>query len=157
MKEKIDTIYCDMDGVLVDFRAGCEEIGAIDGTFVDWQKVHEYGSDFWANLPWTKEGEHFYKWLNKYCKEQNIDLCILSQVNYEDGANGKMEWLMNNTRVPHKNIYIVGTNKSKTKFATNGSLLIDDYSKNVEAFIVAGGQAIKFNNPAQVRNELLML
>ncbi|MBO7691326.1 MAG: hypothetical protein J6T10_01670 [Methanobrevibacter sp.] len=153
----IDTIYLDMDGCIVDFRKGCEELDAIEGYKVDWEKVHANGIDFWANLPWTPEGERFYKWLEKYCDEQGIDLCILSQVNYDEGVQGKYEWLMNNTRVPNKNIYIVKTGKAKAKYASNSSLLIDDFGKNIESFVMAGGKGIKFESPGQVRQELMKL
>ena len=108
MANKIDTIYCDLDGVLVDFRGGCKELNAINGYNVDWEKVHDAGIDFWANLNWTKEGERFYKWLEKFCDEEGIDLCILSQVSYNDGVFGKLEWIRNNMpKMPNKNIYFV--------------------------------------------------
>ena len=93
---KIDTIYLDMDGVIVDFLSGCKSINAWDGGYkVDWPKIHAAGPEFWADLPWTKEGEKFYYWLEKFCDEQGIELCILSQVGYQDGVTGKLEWLRN--------------------------------------------------------------
>ena len=154
-KNKIDTIYLDMDGVLVDFRQGCQELDAIEGYKVDWAKVHSAGIDFWANLPWTFEGERFYKWLEKFCDEEGIDLCILSQVNYDDGVNGKIEWLMANTKVPNKNIYIVKNGKAKAKYANEHSLLIDDFGKNIEHFIMAGGFGLKYESAGQARQALL--
>ena len=144
-----------MDGVITDFCGACEEIHAIEHYKVDWEKIHQAGIDFWSNMKWTKEGEKFYKWLEKFCDESGIDLCILSQVNYSEGVTGKMEWLMANTKVPNKNIYIVKTGKSKAKFANNSSLLIDDFGKNIEAFVLAGGVGIKFENPAQAKQKLL--
>jgi len=144
-----------MDGVITDFCGACEEIDAIEHYKVDWEKIHQAGIDFWSNMKWTKEGEKFYKWLEKFCDESGIDLCILSQVNYSEGVTGKMEWLMANTKVPNKNIYIVKNGKSKAKFANNSSLLIDDFGKNIEAFVLAGGVGIKFENPAQAKQKLL--
>ncbi len=157
MRTKIDTIYCDMDGVLVDFRKGCEALNAIEGYVVDWPVVHAAGAEFWAELPWTPEGERFYYWLEKFCDQQGIELCILSQVTYEDGVQGKLEWLRNNCRVPNKNIYIVKKGSDKAKFANDTSLLIDDFGKNIEAFVMAGGKAIKFKSAGQARQELLGL
>ena len=46
-------------------------------------------------------------------------------------------------------IYFVDRNTDKIHFAEETSLLIDDYGKNIEKFIQAGGQAIKFNNSAK--------
>jgi hypothetical protein len=89
--------------------------------------------------------------------DEGIDLCILSQVNYNDGVNGKIEWLMANTKIPNKNIYIVKTGKAKAKYANNQSLLIDDFGKNIESFVLAGGFGIKFESPGQARQALLEL
>lgn len=154
---KIDTIYLDMDGVICDFCGACADIDAIEHYKVDWEKVHAAGIDFWANMKWTNEGERFYKWLEKFCDEEGIDLCILSQVNYNDGVNGKIEWLMANTKVPNKNIYIVKNGKAKAKFANSSSLLIDDFGKNIEAFVLAGGVGVKFESPGQCRQALLQI
>lgn len=153
----IKTIYLDMDGVIVDFRKGCEEIDAIQGYKVDWTKVRAAGLEFWANLPWTTDGQKFYKWLEKFCDEQHIDLCILSSVNFNDGVNGKYEWILNNTRIPNKNIYIVSNGKAKAKYANKTSLLIDDFGKNIEAFIMADGLGIKFKSAQQAKEELLAI
>lgn len=155
--KNINTIYLDMDGVICDFCGACKDIDAIEHYKVDWEKVHSAGIDFWANMAWTNEGQKFYKWLEKFCDEEGIDLCILSQVNYSDGVNGKIEWLMANTKVPNKNIYIVKTGKAKAKYANNQSLLIDDFGKNIEAFVLAGGFGIKFESPGQVKQALLDL
>ena len=155
MSNNIDTIYLDLDGVICDFRKGCERLGAIEGYVVDWEKVHAEGSLFWAELEWTEDGQKFYNWLERFCDEQGIDLCILSQVAYQDGIDGKYEWLRNNTRIPNKNIYIVKTGKAKSKFACPNALLIDDFGKNVEHFILGGGKAIKFNNAKQAKTDIL--
>lgn len=144
-------------GVITDFRGACKELSAIEHYKVDWEKVHAAGIDFWAYMKWTEEGERFYYWLEKFCDERGIELCILSQVTYDDGVNGKLEWLRNNCRIPNKNIYIVKSGKDKAKFAAPKSLLIDDFGKNIEAFIMAGGKGIKFENPGQTRQALLNL
>jgi hypothetical protein len=64
---------------------------------------------------------------------------------------------MANTKVPNKNIYIVKTGKAKAKYANNQSLLIDDFGKNIESFVLAGGFGIKFESPGQARQALLDL
>ena len=108
-------------------------------------------------MKWTEEGEKFYRWMEKFCDEEGIDLCILTAVNFADGIDGKIEWLLANTKVPNKNIYIVKNGKAKAKFATKDSLLIDDFGKNIEWFILAGGQGIKYKSAQQVKNDLLDL
>lgn len=153
---KIETIYLDMDGVIADFRKGCEQLNAIQGTKVDWDIVHKEGSAFWANLDWCEGAQPFYKWLVRFCKEQRIDLCILSAINYEAGVEGKREWLDKNCpEIPNQNRYFAKSGKDKTKFANKNALLIDDFGKNIERYIMAGGQGILYKDPADARDRLL--
>lgn len=153
---KINTIFLDMDGVIADFRKGCENLNAIQGTKVDWEIVHKAGSDFWANLDWCEGGQKFYKWLVKFCKEQNIDLCILSAINYDAGMQGKQDWLDKNCpEIPRQNRYFSTFGKEKVKYANKTSLLIDDFGKNIERFIMAGGQGIVYTDPTDAMNKVL--
>lgn len=154
-KNRINTIYLDMDGVICDFCGACEKIEAIEGRKVDWGKVHAAGADFWSTMGWLDGGEKFYNWLDKLCRNEGIDLCILSQVNYTDGVNGKLDWLMANTRVPNKNIYIVKNGRTKASYANDQSLLIDDFGKNVEKFVIAGGYGVKFENVEQAKRAVM--
>lgn len=154
----IQTIYLDMDGVISDFKKGCEEIDAIDGTKVDWPKIHELGPNFWAELPWTKDGEKLVKWLIKFCNDSKIDLCILSAVNYSDGVKGKQTWL--DEKIPtlsKQNRYFVKFGRDKAKYANKTSLLIDDFGKNIEGFVMAGGEGIKYKTFEQCRDDLMSI
>ena len=154
----INTIYCDLDGVLTDFRKGCENLDAIEGTKVDWAKVHKLGPDFWADLDWTSDGKEFIDWLVKFCKDCSIDLCILSAVNYSDGVKGKQIWIDEKIpSVPKQNRYFVRFGKDKVKYAAKNALLIDDYGKNVEGFIMAGGQGVRYKNFQQAKEEIIAL
>lgn len=153
----IRTIYLDMDDVIVDFRKGCEKYDAIEGKKVDWKIIHSLGKDFWAELEWFKDGEQFYNWLADFCKKNKIDLCILSSVGYQDGIDGKQVWLDNHTAVPKNNRYIVRIGRDKAKFAEPDALLIDDFGKNIEAFVMAGGQAIRYTGMEQAKQDLMEL
>jgi len=154
----IKTIYLDMDGVLTDFRRGCEDQDAIQGTKVDWPKIHKLGAGFWADLEWLEGSEAFYKWLVNYCKEQKLDLCILSAVNYSEGVAGKQAWLDKHCpEIPKQNRYFVNFGKLKNKYASETAALIDDFGKNIEAFIMASGRGIKFENPTQAKEEVTRL
>ena len=70
----ITTIYLDMDGVIVDFRKQCEKYKCIEGTKIDWSIIHKAGPEFWEECPWTESGESFYKWLDRFCKEEDISV-----------------------------------------------------------------------------------
>lgn len=147
-----------MDGVLTNFRKGCEDHDAIEGTKVDWEKIHKLGSDFWAELEWLDGSDKFYRWLLKYCKSMKYDLCVLSAVNYADGVAGKHEWLdAHCPEIPRQNRYFAKLGRMKNKYATDNALLIDDFGKNIEAFVMAGGKGVKFDNPAQAKADIIRL
>lgn len=151
----IKTIYCDMDGVLTDFVKGAQKADAINGKVVDWKKINKLGSAFWAELEWTKDGQQFINWLRKLCTESKIDLCILSSVGREEGVKGKQMWLDEKTPfISKQNRYFVKRGSDKGKYASRSSILIDDFGKNIEAFIMAGGQAVKYENFNQARDEI---
>ena len=98
-----------------------------------------------------------YAWLYKYCIERRINLCILSAIGFREGKVGKQQWLESHVNINPMCIYFVDKNEDKLRFAEETSLLIDDYNKNIEKFIQAGGQAIKFNNSAKEVIEKLNL
>lgn len=152
----IKTIFIDMDGVLTNFVKGAQDAEAIDGKKVDWGKIHNLGSDFWANLEWVNGSKDFYKWLVQFAKEQHIELCILSAVNYDAGVSGKNAWL--DTHCPEISMqcrYFTKAGKLKSRYAAKDALLIDDFGKNVEAFIMAGGLGVKFENPVKAKDEII--
>lgn len=164
----IKTIYLDMDGVIADFEKGCKDGGIMgDNGRPIWPKLFKAGPDFWSNLAWMPGAQTFYTWLNKFCKDNKIDLCILSaagKTGWKAADTGKKDWLAKNCPdIPQQNIYIVQTGdgvsaaEKKAKHAKDNALLIDDFGKNINAFIMAGGQAIKYEDPKKVRDAILEL
>ena len=58
------TIFCDLDGVLVDFNAGVTRLlgkppDQVPGRLL-WPAIHRQ-SDFYRNLPWTPDGEALWE------------------------------------------------------------------------------------------------
>lgn len=148
----IKTIFLDMDGVLVDFTNAAVEANCLDlkNRKVDWNILNALGPKFWEDLEWLNEGKKLYEFLVEFCKEHDIDLCILSAVGRTSGKEGKKLWLKKwNVKINPMNVYIVNRGTDKAKFADPESLLIDDYSKNINEFIQAGGEGVKFKNNAQ--------
>ena len=145
----IKTIYLDMDGVLCDFKSAVVDKNIYNPTknTINWDLLKS--SEFWANLQWIREGQRLYAWLFKFCIEQKITLCILSSIGFREGKVGKQQWIENHITINPMCIYFVDRNTDKIHFAEENALLIDDYGKNIEKFIQAGGQAIKFNNNAK--------
>lgn len=147
----IKQIYVDMDGVLCDFEKAAVEAKVLDlkSRKVDWPTLRALGTKFWAELEWINEGKKLYDFLKTFTKEHKIDLCILSSVASSFGKEGKKEWLSTNTTINPMNFYIVNKPADKKDFADGESILIDDYGKNIQEFIHAGGHGIKFKNNAE--------
>lgn len=157
----IQTIYLDMDGVIVDFRKKCESMNCIEGTHVDWKVVHEEGPKFWETMDWTHQGEAFYKWLDRFCKEEDIDLYILSAVAFEDGVIGKKNWLRRHTNIDLHHTIIVPFGYShngrsgKEIYANKDSILIDDFTKNGAAWEKKGGIFVHYTSPEDAKMKIL--
>lgn len=146
-----------MDGVIVNFRGQCEKFNCIKRNDVNWDIVKGGGSEFWENMEWLPEGKEFFTWLIKICEEENIDLYILSAVNYDAGKVGKINWLKQNTNINKHHIILTDTGEEKSYYADQDSVLIDDFKKNCENFTQAGGKAIKYETPNMAQDELLIL
>lgn len=147
----IEQIYLDMDGVLCDFETAAVNLGLLDikNRKVDWQGLKAEGTRFWEGLDWKPEGMKLYEFLEDFCKEHHIDLCILTSIMSMEGKEGKRNWIRKNTSIPAINVNVVSMATAKKRYAEKTSLLIDDYNKNVQEFIQAGGNAIKFRNDAE--------
>lgn len=148
-------IYCDMDGVLVDFVTGYEKFmgkptGQIYKTPEErkqfWDdfnntveqrgmKEHQY----WAGLPPLKNGLLLWKKIKKF------DPIILSAPSYNvaESKKGKLIWVKKYLGNPPTII-----NYQKQKWATPTSILIDDRKDFITKWEAAGGIGIlhKDNN-----------
>jgi uncharacterized HAD superfamily protein len=94
---------------------------------------------------------------SEICKEENIDLYILSSVNFSDGKLGKLNWIKKHTDIDRHHIIITNLGKEKEYYADQTSILIDDFRKNCEAFANGGGQFVKYETPRQTKEDLLNL
>jgi len=133
-------IFCDLDGVIVDFRRGYEELTGVDlgKTFHNddkfWEPINKAGYNFWINLKWMPDGKKMWDYIKKY------DPIILSAPSRQDESKvGKFDWVKREIPGAH---LILRTAKNKKEFATPNSILIDDLPDNVKAWKDAGGIAI---------------
>jgi 5'(3')-deoxyribonucleotidase len=154
-EQDLPSIYCDMDGVLVDFVGGAERVGAKlppeseranttqDEKNAIWNKITSV-KDFWANLSWMPGAKKLYQRISKY------DAHILSAYAKRDSSSitGKRKWLKKNTNFKSGKINLVMRSQKKN-FATVGgksNILIDDYEKNIREWEAAGGVGIIHKN-----------
>ena len=68
-------IFCDMDGVLVDFEKGYLELTGKDisgewhTTTEFWDPINKEGSKFWDNLEWMKDGKKLWSYIEEQPSE----------------------------------------------------------------------------------------
>jgi cytidyltransferase-like protein len=134
-------IYCDMDGVIVDFEDGYERLTGKDikgnhikgdGDF--WQPITDAGVKFWAGLKWMPDGKELWSYIKSYNPE------ILSAPSREESSKiGKHVWIKNN--IPGIKLILRSANR-KQELAESNAILIDDRKDNIEQWINAGGIGI---------------
>jgi len=148
-------IYCDMDGVLVDFSKGYEDLTGINlnGEFRNdekfWDPINKAGHDFWINLKWMPDGKKMWDYIKKY----NPD--ILSAPSRQNESRvAKNEWI--NREIPGAHL-ILRTAKNKKDFACPQCILIDDLQTNIDSWVEAGGVGILHTSANETIKQLQKL
>ena len=144
-KKKSYQVYCDMDGVLVDFIGGVmEELNISREPYqeeLDTFLSTMYGSskEFWSELDWTKDGKILWNTLRDLNREI-LSACPSNCKFQPSVITGKKKWCKKNLGIS-KGINIT-TRRGKVRFVGEKTILIDDYIKNVKEWKRAGGIAI---------------
>lgn len=160
-------IYCDMDGVIVDFIGGVKEF--MSDKIADynmknkehsnafWKKLGyinkqdpEEARALWANLSWMPDGKQLWSYIRKY------DPVILSSPGTSSRAiieGGKQEWIkreLGNVK------YIFEPAKWKYAAPKPGmqNILIDDTPKKLDPWVDAGGIGILHTSAAETIRQL---
>jgi len=159
MSEKIEHIFLDMDGVMVDWVGGvCDLIGpqarrrrvvwppgeydieTALGIHTDrlWGLVNRQGVEWWAHLEPLKTNLALWAMLSDTAATVSI---LTTPGPAEYVHSGKAQWIRNHA--PH---LLPGATMARDKhlLAGPGRLLIDDSDEKCQAFIEAGGSAIVF-------------
>lgn len=162
-------IYCDMDGVIVDFISGANLVAkkskfsknwielANRNQKLAWSIINEHGSDFWANLSWEKNGRKLWNEVEKY------NPIILSAYPYTiedptvktDAIKGKKEWIDKHIGNDAAGNAIICARDEKVMFAEDNAILIDDMEKNVKEWQQAGGIGILHKSYRSTMKKLL--
>jgi phosphopantetheine adenylyltransferase len=144
-------IYCDMDGVLVDFDKGYEELTGAKASFDTpkeefWEPISKAGAAFWIKLQWMPDGKQLWNYIKPY----NPDL--LSAPSREESSKiGKFTWVKRN--LPGTKL-ILRSAERKQEFATPNSILIDDRADNIQRWKDAGGIGIHHTSAADTIQQL---
>lgn len=160
-------IFCDMDGVIVDFLGGVKDF--MSDKFDDydmannthrnafWKKLGLINKQnpkearaLWANLKWLPDGKRLWNYIKKY------DPIILSSPGTSSRdiiEGGKRLWIkreLGNVK------YIFDPAKWKYAASKPGmqNILIDDTSKKLDPWIEAGGMGILHTSSAETIRQL---
>lgn len=148
-------ILIDMDGVLVDFVGGVENVLGKPKTNA-YYDIHKWYSmsankfwktidthEFWANLEWYAHAKVFYHKILNLNDNKDVYICTSPTLNPEC-ASGKISWMKREFGNNFRN-YIITPHKHL--LANKTTVLIDDNDSNIEKFHVAGGRTILFPRP----------
>lgn len=134
-------IYCDLDGVLVDFSGG---LSAITGKEYPKRGEYELGSEEWdvvdkghffRDLPWISGGKELWEMLAPY------NPVILTGLPRGKTAKGdKKAWVYR--ELGHGVKVICCKSRDKKNYAKPGDILIDDREDNIRAWEEVGGVGV---------------
>lgn len=160
------TIYCDMDGVIVDIVGGLSEILGVqltNGTFdkvVDPRKkeIDEKHPHFFAELPWMKDGKKLWGYITRH----KVEILSAHTTTWQPSSKGdKIKWIERNLRpMPHKSNIVLRPQKKDYATAHGGfvrNILIDDWKKNIIEWEKAGGIGILHKSADKTIAELKKL
>ena len=159
VNEQKYTIYCDMDGVLVDFDKQFEKAsGGIppreyedkNGKEAFWNLIdNENGVGFWVGMPWMPNGKQLWEYI-----KPNDPMLLSSPSRSESSRLGKRLWVRNS--IPGTKL-ILANSYNKKNYADSNNILIDDRPSNVDQWKAAGGIGILFISTSQTIEELKKL
>lgn len=156
-------VYCDMDGVLVNFMSGIrslypqlttdEEIDQFLKRPQAWKEISDQHPDLFAKLPVLADAPQLISTLRQLDKTGKINLFFLTALPpnllHTRAVTDKKEWIRRHFNFSTKRVIVV-RRKDKASFPTidkmDGrlrSILIDDFGKNVGEWNHAGGIGIR--------------
>ena len=162
VEEQKYTIYCDMDGVLVDFDKGYANITGIETHHANLQGNRKFWDilrkkleekeisekEFWATLPKKTGCDELWSYISQY----NCYILTAPSTSPES-REGKIEWVKNNLSPQPIEIIFKNSGEKhevlndKTEEEKQKSILIDDfYKKNVKPFKDNGGYSIYYSS-----------
>jgi len=137
-------IYCDMDGVLCDFKGRFEHFTGLEpeeykdkySKNMFWDLIDKkVGLKYWSDMSWTPMGKLLWNYIKPYNPE------LLTSPSFDDNSRlGKLLWVKKNLKGSPK----VNFKRAKEKhhFANENSILIDDRLDTIGRWKNAGGIGI---------------
>lgn len=150
----INTIFLDMDGVIVDFnKAVCDrfELPYPPQVYHFFPKIRTQvdkfcTEGFWRNLEWMYDGRDILMAIKDTLGLEKVYFLTGMMPNVESGT-GKLMWIRDNLPIYRKRIILHALKVPKHFLARPDALLIDDKDENIDEFRAAGGNGILVPRP----------
>jgi hypothetical protein len=152
------SIYCDMDGVLVNFDKGYYDLtGKMPGKSgqnngdpaLFWAPVKNAGIKFWQDLEWMPDGIQLWKYIKIY-----NPILLSSPSADESSKTGKNAWVKYN--LPGTNVLFKKA-EEKAQFACPTCIMIDDREDVIRIWNEANGIGIHHTNTENTISQLKKL
>lgn len=147
-------LYLDLDGVMADFDAHFPATFGIDHRDMAdddmWATINSHPSYF-RDMPLCAGAKAFYDriaWMNP------IILTACPRSNYQHVARQKREWVREHLSSNCVVLPVMGGSNKPLFMHAAGDVLIDDFERNIKAWVAEGGTGIRHRNFADTSNEL---
>ena len=161
--KQLPRIYCDMDGVLCDFKKHAEkETGVSIAKWYNLSKTDKWGPIkenryFRSTMPWMAGGKQLWNFISMY--KPHILSAYVEESFDPNCIPGKAAWCRKNLGITGGRVNLV-RRRDKQNYAMNAgqpTILIDDYDKNTSQFKSKGGIGITFKSASKAISELKKL
>ena len=167
-------IFCDMDGVLVDFDKGYEELTGAHTHHADRQgsqyfwdlyrnSLKEKGiseRQYWENLPWMPDGKQLWDYISPYnpyiltapSVNKDIPKPERYKISHNESMQGKTVWVNDHLSNVKKLLFKAADFKSQ--LSGKNKILIDDRIKTIDSWNAKGGIGIFHTSAANTIKQL---
>lgn len=153
-------IYCDLDGVLVDFDTGLKKVtggklwnDAVRDLGLEelWRLINLGGTKWWADLNWSRDGQKLWEFL----RDKNPIILTAGAISRtgDRAVEGKKAWCLKHLG-PKYEVIVADHGTDKKFWSEPGHILIDDLEENIRAWRSRGGIGIHHKDAAQTILEL---
>ena len=154
-------IFCDLDGVLVDFDKGYAELTGVATHHADRQgsqhfwdlyrnSIKEKGiteKSYWENLPWMPDGQKLWNYISPYnpyiltapAVNHDIPKPERYNISHNESMQGKTIWV---TRLDNMRKLYFKASSFKQQMSGPNKILIDDRKPTIDAWNNSGGIGI---------------
>ena len=157
-------LYCDMDGVLADFKKGAEKATGVPiSKWMSLTKKEKWNpirndKTFWERLPWIKDGRQLWSYIKKH-KPDILSAYVKRDID-PNCIPGKTRWCRSQLGLGGVRVNLV-LRSQKQDYAQTGyrspAVLVDDYKPNTDAFTSRGGIGIYHTSASNSIRQLKQL